>query len=447
MEEKRCLFCFLSSHYQKKIMKLSQLQEEKFEDILKRYSNKFISDLFIILKNPLCKKHENILYGQEIILNLKKKKNLRSSLKTFFKDLIDIYVLWISGEAYHAIENLNNIFNNSLSNEDIKFEIGKKLFFRGRKNINNILNKYDMFHIPYDKRYLVRNQRFSLSGFPLLYLSSSLFGVYLELDIENEYPREEYSFSSFYFNNDAKIYSLDNPFRIHYDNTKTFIKESSILENNLEKKLLKLILSSVCLFEKRFPHKLMEKKGINIFYEEYVLPQALTQVLKLNKYHGVFYPSTRIKNTLKDDLFDINNFNLAYFPEYKKKRHYDIDLFNNLNISVPINFSKEILTNIFDVPDIYSLGELFRRAKANVKNSDNALIIRLLNLLSIYENLVDKYNLFSSEIDDVKYSENDKVKYKENLIFEILIIYNFLEKSLLDLLNKKGGKKWVTLQY
>ena len=447
MEEKRCLFCFLSSHYQKKIMKLSQLQEEKFEDILKRYSNKFISDLFIILKNPLCKKHKNILYGQEVILNLKKKKNLRSSLKTFFKDLIEIYILWISGEAYHAIEKLNKIFNDSLSNEDIKFEIGKKLFFRGRKNINNILNKYDMFHIPYDKRYLVRNQRFSLSGFPLLYLSSSLFGVYLELDIENEYPREEYSFSSFYFNNDAKIYSLDNPFRIHYDNTKIFIKETSISENTLEKKLLKLILSSVCLFEKRFPHKLMEKKGINIFYEEYVLPQALTQVLKLNKYHGVFYPSTRIKNTLKDDLFDINNFNLAYFPEYKKKRHYDIDLFNNLNISVPINFSKEILTNIFDVPDIYSLGELFRRAKANVKNSDNALIIRLLNLLSIYENLVDKYNLFSSEIDDVKYSENDKVKYKENLIFEILIIYNFLEKSLLDLLNKKGGKKWVTLQY
>lgn len=441
MEEKRCLFCFLSSHYQKKIMKLSQLQEEKFEDILKRYSNKFISDFFIILKNPLCKKHENILYRQEIILNLKKKKNLRSSLKTFFKDLIDIYVLWISGEAYHAIENLNNIFNNSLSNEDIKFEIGKKLFFRGRKNINNILNKYDMFHIPYDKRYLVRNQRFSLSGFPLLYLSSSLFGVYLELDIENEYPREEYSFSSFYFNNDAKIYSLDNPFRIHYDNTKTFIKESSILENNLEKKLLKLILSSVCLFEKRFPHKLMEKKGINIFYEEYVLPQALTQVLKLNKYHGVFYPSTRIKNTLKDDLFDINNFNLAYFPEYKKKRHYDIDLFNNLNISVPINFSKEILTNIFDVPDIYSLGELFKRAIANAKNSDNTLIIKLSNLLSIYENLFDKYYLFLSEIDDVKYSENDKVKYKENLIFEILIIYNFLEKSLLDLLNKKGGKK------
>ena len=191
----------------------------------------------------------------------------------------------------------------------------------------------------------------------------------------------------------------------------------------------------------------MEKKGINIFYEEYVLPQALTQVLKLNKYHGVFYPSTRIKNTLKDDLFDINNFNLAYFPEYKKKRHYDIDLFNNLNISVPINFSKEILTNIFDVPDIYSLGELFKRAIANAKNSDNTLIIKLSNLLSIYENLFDKYYLFLSEIDDVKYSENDKVKYKENLIFEILIIYNFLEKSLLDLLNKKGGKKWVTLQY
>ena len=180
MKEERCLFCFLSSYYQKEIMKLSQFQEEKFEDILERYHRIFLANLTVALEKPICKKHNHILHGDTIVSIFKNNKVLFKKLDTFFKDLIEIYTLWISGEAYSAIEKLNKILksHNLLKEED--FNIREYLFFRGRKNVSNILNKYDMFHIPYDKRYLVGNQRFSLSGFPLLYLSLSLSGIRLE---------------------------------------------------------------------------------------------------------------------------------------------------------------------------------------------------------------------------------------------------------------------------
>ena len=123
--------------------------------------------------------------------------------------------------------------------------------------------------------------------------------------------------------------------------------------------------------------------------------------MKLNKYNGIFYPSTKIFNTLEEDLFNINNFNLAYFPNYNSQRHYDVKLFNSLDISVPINFSEEIFRNISENFDFNSLNNLFK------------------NLDKIYED----YCNFKS-----KYDEDNKI-----LSFESLIIYNFLLKNLLDL--------------
>lgn len=53
------------------------------------------------------------------------------------------------------------------------------------------LSKDEMFHIPYDKRYLVGNQRFSLSGLPCLYLGGSSYICWEELG------RKDFSTSNF----------------------------------------------------------------------------------------------------------------------------------------------------------------------------------------------------------------------------------------------------------
>lgn len=37
-----------------------------------------------------------------------------------------------------------------------------------------------MYHIPFDKRYLIGNERYSLTGFPTFYLSSSIYSCWEE---------------------------------------------------------------------------------------------------------------------------------------------------------------------------------------------------------------------------------------------------------------------------
>lgn len=192
-------------------------------------------------------------------------------------------------------------------------------------------------------------------------------------------------------------------------------------------------MTSACLFEKRNSHKLQEKKGINIFYEEYILPQALTQVLKLNKYNGIFYPSTKIFNTLEEDLFNINNFNMAYFPVYNSQRHYDVELFKSLDISVPTNFSEEIFRNIKENFDFNFLNNLVKKVKNDLLQNLSKNIKKIKDLSELNSMGIIKFNYIDKIYEDYcnfksKYDKDDKI-----LSFESLIIYNFLLKNLLDL--------------
>ena len=424
MEEKQCICCFFSDKYQSKIMKYSQLQEEKFEDILDRYKKIFITKLNVIINiTKPCSKHNKILNFELILSNIKNINDLSSELMSFFEGIKKTYKLWISGETFSAIHNFEELLKENKLLEEDDFSINEKIFFRGRNSLNKILNKYEMFHIPYDKRYLVGNQRFSLSGFPLLYLNSSLKGVLSELNIEEKDSYEKYAFSSFHFNKKAKIYSLDNPFRIYFEkvsnNIDKVIKEPSFSSEDLKKILLKLIIASVCLFEKRVSHKNQEDNGINIFYEEYIIPQALTQVLKKNKYNGILYPSTRIKETENSGLFNISNFNLVYFPKYNDKKHYDSMLFESLDISVPITPFELKNNDIISDDEFNSLKEII--SKIMLKD----LILRKDFRCKLYK-LYNMYKIYK------KYKEKN-FKAGEIYIIEKFFVYNFLLKNLLDI--------------
>lgn len=50
----------------------------------------------------------------------------------------------------------------------------EKTFYRARINDTGVFSKEEMFHIPFEKRYLVSTQRYSYPGLPCLYLASSV---------------------------------------------------------------------------------------------------------------------------------------------------------------------------------------------------------------------------------------------------------------------------------
>ena len=54
-------------------------------------------------------------------------------------------------------------------------------FFRARIG-DHSFKREDMLHIPFDKREIIKNQRFSFAGIPCMYLSATSWGCWIEMD-------------------------------------------------------------------------------------------------------------------------------------------------------------------------------------------------------------------------------------------------------------------------
>lgn len=159
--------------------------------------------------------------------------------------------------------------------------------YRARKcDTYDLFCRAEMMHIPYHKRHLISNQRFSLSGYPCLYLGTSIYGCWEELerpDIDR-------------FN----ITCMRNERLMHFaDLTLPYFNEN----NFNHRYIYASILPWLCSFRARY-------KGY-AFIEEYTIPQILMSTLISSRkrsgsviqdimaYQGLMYTST-IYNTNKD---------------------------------------------------------------------------------------------------------------------------------------------------
>ena len=159
--------------------------------------------------------------------------------------------------------------------------------FRARKcDTHDLFSREEMMHIPNNKRYLVSNQRFSLSGYPCLYIGASIYGCWEELDR----PDIE-KFNITCIRNEKLIHFVDLTLP-HFT-----------AQNLSPEYVYTSILPWLCSF--RAKHK-----GC-AFIVEYTIPQILMSILISSRkrsgsviqdimaYQGLMYTST-IYNTSKD---------------------------------------------------------------------------------------------------------------------------------------------------
>lgn len=190
------------------------LQEEKDEIcVITGLSYSFILDMITILENSICKIQTSFLHG-------KQQEALQESYEMTRSMKFDM--LHVGIPLYKSREN-------------------ERLYLYG---------KDEMFHIPYDKRYLVGNQRFSLSGIPCLYLGGSSYICWEELGRKN-------------FNTTNYCgYSLKEP----VDMFDMMLPTSITNEHQLSKILLILVCSQTANRE-------------HLFKSEYILPQCVLHSL------------------------------------------------------------------------------------------------------------------------------------------------------------------------
>lgn len=163
-------------------------------------------------------------------------------------------------DSYHTgkiIAALNETTHLLYKDFYIEIPTGTPLF-RARGNDTGFLyKKEEMFHIPFDKRHLVGNQRYSISGLPCLYLGGSPYVCWEELG------RPDYqkcNFSGFKTNEVVYVYDFCLPNK---------------LESLSDVRRAAFILA--CSIPADSKH---------VFKDEYILPQCVFQAIIEKHYNN-----------------------------------------------------------------------------------------------------------------------------------------------------------------
>ena len=398
-----CIKEFLHDSYQSRLRLFAQGKSERYEDTIQNYAQIFIAHLSLVKKkSKQCKTCKNSLECskvRDVLADIEEKE-----INTFFNQIKEIYIQWIDSKIETALKTFEDVLKDKqLLNFERKIK-KSDIFFKGRKS-KEVLTKWDMFHIPFNKRHLIENQRYSLTGQPMLYIGNSIIGIAKEIDAEN---LDEIKISVIRLSpRKFKIYNLKNDIIEDYRN---IIFAEMLYLNDLaftKAKFFRIILSSICSFQRR-----QELKGFS-FCEEYVLPQMLALILKNHGYDGIAYMSTQKYqgvSVTKESSLQFKE-NIAIFTKFSEEHVYDKELFDKISISVPIDTTKMEEIKIEDLTEICN--EI--SARKNVHGLQE-LITSSESIRSMYCRI---YN--GIQIDKKEYSET---KYGKFHLYELYSVLN-----------------------
>lgn len=223
-------------------------------------------------------------------------------------------------------------------------------FYRVRSAPNSAIEKdaNEMFHIPSQKRQLASNERFSLCGFPSLYLSTMQQLAWQECGYPPEYYCSEYQYlPSDDSQDDWKIIALCAPKEIRNRFLATYYIDFDLWLSIVERclKTYPLILS--CSFA--------NASGKAPFKQEYIIPQMLMQWVHRNKdkYNGISYFSC-IDMRSEQSVWNAYNLVLPALPPYDDDG-LSLALKEHFNWSMPTYVHVPILNSNTTTPDVQIL--------------------------------------------------------------------------------------------
>lgn len=271
-------------------------------------------------------------------------KNHISDIENLCKKLIHAQKKYLEGtpsKAYSAFsDGISNIIEALLYfriRERVKYP-EKMNLFRIRASNSKYLSQRDMFHIPFEKRGKIRNQRFSINGFPCLYLGSSIYVCWEELnrpDFEN-LVISKFKLLSYKPNILDLTFSINEAKRV----ITNFKKNDPFYEW-----LLFNIIDKIVLFPLIISCSIIDKESAAIFKEEYIIPQLLTEwVRNGNKINAIEYYSS----SLPDYNLNPSLYTNYVFPAKRQKTKGHCSFLSSIfELTDPIswNFAKSLQAN------------------------------------------------------------------------------------------------------
>ena len=327
-----CPVCFFREDFQKRL-KRKAFGINRYEDKLRKYKEVFIEEMQQMGSLSTCScrtkySNDGLIHWTDAFLD--SWMNAESEVISAFDEIISVYEDYISRNQRISTERLWSYLKsrNLLTQAESPLNYGRLLFrarLRGRFDECDI-KQY--FHIPFSHRHLVGNQRFSVSGQPMVYFGNSVLVLTKELDHQvSDLAIAAFlpNFSHFY---ESRIYSLTNYIEYCIEKTLPGIFASGSVSytdtdikpnyGTINEDINSTILMHICTYP-------TEYRGT--FVAEYVIPQLLTTALLEHEYHGVLFPSTKNYSDLYGQhRFSSHNLNLGLFVPYDRNSNLSEEL-------------------------------------------------------------------------------------------------------------------------
>ena len=323
-----CPVCFFRDQYQSDI-KHRTFGIGRFERKLELYRDYFIhavSQLGSLRRCACYTTYNNPAMVSWTDFFLSELQGSMIYIENAFNGLIAVYDDFIRQTERTATKTLWDY----IQREDLLDQVEGRMtlggfFYRARTQDKDGFDETEIreyFHIPFSKRHCVGNQRFSISGHPMLYFGSSVLTVIKEMQkdlsdlvVAAFVPRLSAQPGTKLFSLTNHINSaielslpgmLDVGSALSYDDPELVPNRSTI-----KKDIYKVILMNVCTFPVEF-------RGS--FVAEYAIPQMLTTALIEHGYAGVVFPSTKDFSDLSGQhAFSSHHLNLGLFVPYDKQ--------------------------------------------------------------------------------------------------------------------------------
>lgn len=255
-------------------------------------------DFYTDLKKRLVKYEDDVRKIPDIDLD---KMN---EINELILSAVECYLNGMPSKAFKQISKLITKYYNNLSVED-KDIIGYRIV---QLDDNKLYNRKRVFHIPFSLRKRIGTNRYSIPGYPCLYLADGFDGCFNEIGYN---PVNNYIVSKFKSDKKMKILDLSvNPNQIVFDSSNKI--EGEQLRYSCFNYIYSFPLIIACSYIRSEPNL--------PFAPEYIIPQLLLQCFheRKNKFKidGIRYLScnTNINNEVR---------NFVFLTEYNNKSQLD----------------------------------------------------------------------------------------------------------------------------
>lgn len=385
-------------------------------------------------------------------------ENFRTHLNLIQKNcdsILNVIKVYEEGYVSEAIKEFENSVN----------EISKYLLMRNIDQSNGIHEKYyrmrvseedknykreNLFHIPLDEKEFINNYRYSIAGYPCLYLATQPVLCWMECEMPKRFSMSEFLVNQELQNKPLVIdfYSdIKNViWKLKYDNSNAAYEQ--LLLNHLTTYPLK-IACSLTVLNRRSAHR-----------PEYLIPQLLLLWVRKSKdLDGIIYKSSvPYKEALKLDAFNlvmpakeiVNNKYCAYLanifkisqPMYitvsneVKKALSSCDVIREFTERLEYINTCGISTPIYR--DLLSLCSSFLNTFESLiaeTYSDSSAILGNIESLNLYANMINKYkgNIISTAI-----AEEIHPEYKKDIELNLANILEEFDYKIRPIL----GELW-----